>query len=204
MNYTEDQGQSPGQNTSLISTANRRSKRVMPLRKPPECFTAAQASGLMADVETRFPDWACHVALALFAGIRPVELVKLAQSVAANGTASHFSATAIVLPEDISRGEGREVAITPNLAAWLAKYPPTPERICPKNAHTYVRICKAHGVRSGALRNTAICASFAAGGGFATSALGFGTTEVGVKRHYCRRMSGQDAEAFFAILPRKG
>lgn len=61
----------------------------------------------MADVETRFPDWACHVALALFAGIRPVELVKLAQAVAANGTDAHFSDSAIVLPEDISRGEGR-------------------------------------------------------------------------------------------------
>jgi len=157
----------------------------------------------MIDVEKNYPEWACYFAIALFAGIRPGQLSKLAHAVAENGTEAYFSGSVIMLPSDTAKdSRARDVVVPRNLATWLAKYPATAERLSP-GRQVLGRIRKAHGLRPYSLRDTAVSAFVSSGWDFARAALQFGKSEVIIKHHYFRTMSREEAQAFYAIVPSK-
>lgn len=178
----------------------RRLKRRLPSRVP-EILTADRARALMTDVEKNYPEWACYFAIALFAGILPGQLSKLAHAVAENGTETYFSGSVIMLPGNTAKdGKPCAVVVPRNLATWLAKYPASAERLSP-GRQALGRIRKAHGLRPYSLRDTAVSAFVSSGWDFARTALQFGKSEVIIKHHYFKTMSREEAQAFYAIMP---
>jgi len=95
-------------------------------------FSAFQVTGLMAFVEEHYPTAVPFFALCMFAGIRPClrtgEILRLQPA--------HFKleANLIRIDGEVSKvREPRNVAIQPNLAAWLHAYPLKKFPIIPSN-----------------------------------------------------------------------
>lgn len=81
-------------------------------------------------------------------------------------------------------------------------YPPIPKNLCPGNYETYAAIRKRFGMPHDRLRHTAITAFVAKHGAIALAAQEFGSSETIIKKHYLPRMSADETEAFYSIVPR--
>ena len=88
------------------------------VNEPPRgIITPRQAEALMAAAAARRPDIVPYLALGLFAGIRPDELGRLQPE--------RIGAAYILLDGSVTKTrDTRSVEVRPNLAAWLAAYPP--------------------------------------------------------------------------------
>ncbi len=185
----------------------RHSRRQMG-RKIPNRLTIAACKALMAGIEERYPEWALYFALSLFAGIRPDpkdgELAELSRISARDGVERYFQNSVIKIPAEASKvGFPRDFHVPANLAAWLQKYPPTPESICPRSArYSYYKYIRPE-FRLGhdILRHTAISAHVAKIGKMALTAVEFGTSESVIRNHYLDLMTAEEAEEFYRIVP---
>lgn len=84
---------------------------------PPSILSVAEARAVMAEAVRRSPRLVAYFAIALFAGLRPSEIVRLSPASIRNGY--------IVLTADQTKtADARTVPVRQNLAAWLAAYPP--------------------------------------------------------------------------------
>lgn len=101
-------------------------------------------------------------------------------------------------------GSGRQTTVHENLTQWLQKYPPTKQSICPGDYDAYGLIRKKFAIPHDGLRHTVISAHVAKYGSFALTAQEFGNSETIIKEHYNRRMSPEDAQAFYQIFPKAG
>ena len=160
-------------------------------------------------LEENHPEWCCYYAITLFAGVRPDttngEMRELSRCVARDGSGIYFSNGVIRLPEEVTKeGDERTTTIRPNLAAWLAAYPPTPKAICPGIPKTFSAVRKMFDIPHDGLRHTAISAFVSEGKEYSDAADQFGNSEPIIKRHYLLRMSRDEAQAFYAIYPKKG
>lgn len=109
--------------------------KARPPEPPKGVLSVAQAAALMAAAAKDKPFMVPYLALALFAGIRPAELNRLRPA--------KIGALYVMLDGEVTKtADARHVRIRPNLAAWLARFPPDPARtITPRSAkHLYEAI----------------------------------------------------------------
>ena len=176
--------------------------RMRRRRSAARTLTAQQAEELMTYVEQQ--QGGCAVpffALCLFAGIRPClrtgeifrlrpEHVRLAENV-------------IGIDGEVSKvREPRNVAIQPNLAAWLRAYPLTEFPIIPPNLqHLRAEIAKKFDLSHDIMRHTFISMFVAKFRSLGEAALQAGNSESIIRKHYLDLKSTDEAEQFFSILP---
>lgn len=93
--------------------------------EPPKgVFTPAEAKRLMQAAEKVAPDMVPYLALGLFAGIRPAELLRL--------PANKIKGGYILLDGQVTKtADARTITIRENLQDWLEAYPPQDNKICP-------------------------------------------------------------------------
>jgi len=173
----------------------------------PDRLAVEDCRKLMLHLEERQPAWCTFFALALFAGIRPDmhagELFKLARALEQDPVEKYFANGFIHLTPELTKdARPRQTTIHQNLAAWLAKYPPTPASVCPGDWAEYQTIRSIIGIPHDGLRHTAISAFVAKYGSLGQAALEFGNSERIIREAYLNRMSATEAVAFYSILPR--
>jgi integrase len=164
-------------------------------------FAALQAKGLMAFVEEHYPTAVPFFALCMFAGIRPClrtgEILRLQPS--------HFKpeANLIRIDGEVSKvREPRNVAIQPNLAAWLQAYPLKKFPIIPANLqHIREKVAKKFPLSHDIMRHTFISMFVAKFRSIGEASLQAGNSEGIIRKHYLDLKTTEEAELFFGILP---
>ena len=164
-------------------------------------FAALQAKGLMAFVEEHYPTAVPFFALCMFAGIRPClrtgEILRLQPS--------HFKpeANLIRIDGEVSKvREPRNVAIQPNLAAWLLAYPLKKFPIIPANLqHIREKVAKKFPLSHDIMRHTFISMFVAKFRSIGEASLQAGNSEGIIRKHYLDLKTTEEAELFFGILP---
>ena len=164
---------------------------------------------LMAHIEAQHPKWCTYFALTLFLGIRPDmrtgEIHELARCIKRDGLAPYYSNGVLHLSAEITKESmPREVSVPDNVAAWLQRYPLTPQNVCPGDYkdEDFVSIRRKFQIPHDGLRHTAISAFMANGSSYDIAADQFGNSEPIIKRNYLRRMSAEEGAAFFRIIPK--
>ncbi|MFT3829848.1 MAG: hypothetical protein QM691_09120 [Opitutaceae bacterium] len=170
----------------------------------------ADCATLMAFLEEKHPKWCCYFVLTLLLGVRPDmrtgEIRKLSKCIKRDGVAPYYSNGSLHLSAEITKErEPREVKVSPNVAAWLEKYPLTPENVCPGDYkdEDIRAIRKQFHIAHDGLRHTAISAFMAMpGNSYGEAADQFGNSEPIIKKHYLRRMSLEEGQQFHSIMPK--
>ncbi len=150
-------------------------------RKEPERMDVSVCRDLMATVEREYPHWATFFAVTLFAAVRPDfwdgEMAELARGVGQKGAPAFFLNGVLRLPAAMTKDKRtRNTPISANLAAWLAKYPPTSATLNPNNYPEYTEIRKRFEIPFDGLRHTCISAFLSAGNPVSKAADQFGTS----------------------------
>jgi integrase len=167
-------------------------------------LTAARAAEFMEKMETfEGGRWVPYFALCLFAGIRPSvpggEITRLKPEDV------NLETGLISISAEVSKvREPRKVAIHPNLAAWLRAYPLKKFRlIVPNGQQRRSRIAQEHVLTHDVLRHTFISMFVAKYRSIGEAAIQAGNSEGIIRRHYLDLKSPEEAEQFFAIVPKK-
>lgn len=107
------------------ATAGIESKKVF--GQPPRYFTPEEAEKLLRTAEAVAPDYAAAVAILLFAGLRPTELVGQYGLAGGGGIIGGLAWNKVDVDGEIvvdftKTNQRRTVPISPNLDAWLKRY----------------------------------------------------------------------------------
>ncbi|MBP6865177.1 MAG: site-specific integrase [Candidatus Didemnitutus sp.] len=168
-------------------------------------ITAEKAAELMEYVETYLEgELVPYFAICLFAGVRPCirygEITKLQP-----GSVRLDTGVIRIEPEVSKVRMPRNVTIQPNLAAWLQAYPLSEFKIVPKDSTNNRRpIFAKFGLTHDVLRHTFISMFVAKFRSMGEAALQAGNSETIIRKHYLDLKSKEEAERFFAILPKHG
>lgn len=177
-----------------------------PRSKPPErkFLSVENAEKALASVARRQPNLIHFLTLGLFAGIRPIESLRL--------TADHINLSTgyIHLTGDITKSHSfkeRVVPINATLRAWLERYPFKGKPV-PTTDICYVdRAIKECATADGwertpdNLRHSFATYQFALTGNSAETAMICGHSEAIAMKHYRGRVTREDAERYFSIVP---
>jgi hypothetical protein len=181
----------------------------------PEIITVKLARELMAFLETytgagRTPKPAGflvpYFSLALFAGIRPAinggELVRIGQLKDNTRTIDLNTGVIRITPDIAKTKDVRQIAIQPNLKAWLKAYPIEKYPISPANAFDEVTaVRQKFSLGHDVLRHTYISMHVGQFRSMADTALQAGNSESMIKKHYLNLVAPADAKAFWRIAP---
>lgn len=166
-------------------------------------LTAIEAAQLMDYLEGfEGGRWVPYFSLCLFAGIRPGvpygEIRKLMPAMV------NLEEGLIHVPAEVSKvREPRRVTVQPNLARWLRAYPLDRFPIVVGNFRQRIRpIRKKFGLTHDVLRHTFISMFVAKYRSMGEAALQAGNSESIIRRHYLDLKSREEAERFFAIVPK--
>lgn len=182
----------------------------------PEIITVKLARELMAFLETytgagKTPKPAGflvpYFSLALFAGIRPAinggELVRIGQLKDNTRTIDLNTGVIRITPDIAKTKDVRQIAIQPNLKAWLKAYPVEKYPISPANAFDEVTaVRQKFSLGHDVLRHTYISMHVGQFRSMADTALQAGNSESMIKKHYLNLVAPADAKAFWAIKPK--
>ena len=176
--------------------------RMRRRRSAARTLTAQQAEELMTHVEQQ--QGGCAVpffALCLFAGIRPC--IRTGEILRLRPEHVRLAENIIGIDGEVSKvREPRNVAIQPNLAAWLRAYPLTEFPIIPPNLqHLRAEIAKKFDLSHDIMRHTFISMFVAKFRSLGEAALQAGNSESIIRKHYLDLKSTDEAEQFFSILP---
>ena len=177
--------------------------RIAHRRGSAKTLSAEQVEKLMRHVEQL--DGGAFVpffALALFAGIRPClragEILKLRPEHVRLDTG-----VILIEPEVSKVRMKRNVAIQPNLAAWLTAYPLKKFPIIPANLqHERARIAKLFDLSHDIMRHTFISMHVGKFRSMGEAALQAGNSESIIRKHYLDLKTKEESEQFFAITPK--
>ena len=98
----------------------------------------------------------------------------------------------------------RNVAIQPNMRAWLERYPLERFPIIPPNLqHTRAAVAKRFDLSQDVMRHTFISMHVAKFRSMGEAALQAGNSETIIRKHYLDLKSAAEAEQFFGILPQR-
>jgi integrase len=181
----------------------------------PEIMSASTAARLMAYVETYSGGprtnrptgfLAPYFALCLFAGLRPSvpdgEACKLGLLANPGRFIDQEIGVIRITPEVAKTNSVRQVAIQPNLAEWLVRYPLSKYPIMPANAgHLVTAVRKKFALGDDVLRHTFISMHVAKFKSLAAAALEAGNSETMIRRHYLNLVSEAEASKFWSITP---
>ncbi len=163
-----------------------------------EVLTVKQCHGLMDHVET-FRDGKLipYFSLALFGGIRPEELKKLAHS---PQLVDIENKVVRITPAISKTRQSRQIKIRPTLLKWLKRFQGD---IFPVNANRELKdIRKQLRLSHDVLRHTFISNHIASFGSFADCALESGNSEKIIRDHYLNVVPKSQAKAFWKIEPK--
>jgi len=176
--------------------------RIAHRRGSARTLSATQAQELMAFVENHEGGQLVpFFALCLFAGIRPC---------VRNGEITKIRPQDVDLETGVIRVEPeaskvrmkRNVAIQPNLRAWLERYPLERFPIIPPNLqHTRAAVAKRFDLSQDVMRHTFISMHVAKFRSMGEAALQAGNSETIIRKHYLDLKSAAEAEQFFGIMP---
>lgn len=138
-----------------------------------------------------------YFAYLYFAGIRPDELKRLSSR---ENELVNLKTRTITIPANISKTRHeRHVAISSNLAAWLAS---TPGPIVPPNFDRLTKLARKHFKLShDEARHSFISYHVALHRSIGDAALQAGNSEATVKRHYLNTHAQDEGRDFFRITP---
>lgn len=138
-----------------------------------------------------------YFAFVYFAGIRPEELLRMADR---EEELVNLKTRTITVPANVSKTRyERRVSISDNLAAWL-EYAPRP--IVPKNFRRMVAKFRAHFALShDEARHSFISYYVAMHRSLGDAALQAGNSETIIRRHYLNLYTTEEGEAFFRVVP---
>ena len=181
----------------LAHSPTDRVDRVSIERQPPVMLTVAQCQTLLTHARERAADALPFLALALFAGVRPSELMRVAWSDV------DLPAARLTIAAAASKIRRRRlVDLPPNCVAWLRLGGKLP---LPAERWRYVRTgLAAHlGMKwtADVLRHTAASMLLARDQDAARVALQLGNSPAVLLTHYRALATREDARAFFAIAP---
>lgn len=172
-------------------------------RKQPQILTVDQCKALTAAaVKHRKGRLVPYLALCLFGGLRPAEPARI------DWTNINLQDREINLPAEAVKtgrksGSGRVVEICDTLHAWLQRYKGA--ELFPANFWKDLRaIRKAAKIMKwpkDVLRHTAISNHFRKHQSYGKAAEQFGNSEAVIKRDYQARVSTDDMNKFYALLP---
>lgn len=162
----------------------------------PEILTPEQCEKLLRAAEANH--MAPYVSVALFAGLRPFEVRRLTWDKV------NLVDKEIRISGDTSKiGKSRVVAVGETLLAWLSAYKGKP--FFPVNfGELLVKIRKDAGIKKwphDVLRHTAISHYFRSCGSYGLTAEYFGNSEKIIKQHYQGRVSTEQTQTFYGIMP---
>ncbi len=160
-----------------------------------------EARAMLAMCEYALPSAVPYLAVGLFAGIRPHEMRKL--------RAEDFRNGYIYLGPDVAKTSSeRTVPIRPNLAEWLAAYPP-PDGVYSGSDTTLTRTLRKLFYAVGAderkdiLRHSYASYAYELTGDAAKVAAELGHTDTSMLfRHYRGLVPPKSGEAFFSLTPK--
>jgi integrase/recombinase XerD len=139
-----------------------------------------------------------YFALALFAGVRPEEIGRLAK----DPRAIDLENNVIHISEAASKTrESRTITIQPNLREWLVRYPAGTMSQYNKFVGIARKQCALSEAARDILRHTFVSNHVQAFGSFAKTAIESGNSEGIIRKHYYARVSEADAKAFWNIRP---
>jgi integrase len=178
------------------------SNRLSRARGVAETLTARQSSEIMAYLETHAGGRLVnHFALTLFAGIRPD--FKSGELSRFKPDFVNFETNMIILPPSATKtNELRKISLTPNLKAWLVRYPlesfpPVPKNVVKLRLAVRKQFALGHDV----LRHTFISMLVARDRSVGDAALQAGNSESVVRKHYLDVKSAEEAARFWGIIP---
>jgi len=191
--------------------ADRITRKRCAKRGRPKTLTLHQCQKLMEYVETKYPQYCAFFALALFGGVRSStgkggsELRRLLDQVQSEGWEELNSGEGYIWVEKPKMEKGasggaRRAYVSPNCRAWLEKYP---QALVP-GVKAFQEIRLAIGIPKNGLRHTAVTAYVTHTQQLATATLLFGHDELTLRKHYLGDCSGEDAAAFYQIVPKSG
>jgi integrase len=162
----------------------------------PEILTVAECERLLRAAEAH--GMAPYFAVALFGGLRPFEIRRLAWDNV------NFDDREIRVDGKTSKtGRSRVVTMDETLHAWLSACKGEP--FMPKGFfQLFPKITKAAGLTRwpvDVLRHTSISHYFRSTGSYGLCAERFGNSEKMIKAHYQSRVSTADTRLFFALKP---
>ena len=165
-------------------------------------FAASQTAGLMAHVENHYPTAVPFFALCLFAGIRPC--LRTGEILRLQPASVKLDANMIRIDGEVSKvREPRNVAIQPNLAAWLRAYPLKKFPIIPANLqHIREKVAEKFPLAHDVMRHSFISFFVAKFRSIGEAALQAGNAESIIRKHYLDLKTTEEAEEFFGILPK--
>jgi integrase len=165
-------------------------------------FAASQTAGLMAHVEKHYPTAVPFFALCLFAGIRPC--LRTGEILRLQPASVKLDANMIRIDGEVSKvREPRNVAIQPNLAAWLRAYPLKKFPIIPANLqHIREKVAEKFPLAHDVMRHSFISFFVAKFRSIGEAALQAGNSESIIRKHYLDLKTTEEAEEFFGILPK--
>jgi integrase len=176
--------------------------RIAHRRGSAPTLSAKQAQELMTHVENyRGGALVPFFALCLFAGIRPClrtgEILKLRpEHIRLDTGVIHIE------PEVSKVRMKRNVAIQPNLAAWLRAYPLDRFPIViPALQKHRARVAKLFGLSHDVMRHTFISFFVAKYRSMGEAALQAGNSEAIIRKHYLDLRTPKEADEFFGIMP---
>ncbi len=178
-------------------------RRIRYRRSGATTLSAEAAREMMQALET-FEDarWVPFVALALFAGIRPNvphgEIARLQPD------AINLETGTISISAEVSKiREPRKITIQPNLVSWLRAYPVAKYPLTLTDFHRrHARMAKKFGLSHDVLRHTFISMFVAKFRSLGEAALQAGNSEAIIRKHYLDLKTKQEADEFFAIMPK--
>lgn len=168
-------------------------------QKPPAILTVAQCELLLKEASKK--KLAPYVAVCLFGGLRPFETSRLTWD------AVNLKDREIRLEGNQTKtGRPRVVTICDTLHAWLKTY--KKQSFFPSGWHKQFRAVKAAAKITewpvDVMRHTAISHYFRKTGSYGQTAEQFGNSEAIIKNHYQGRVSSDDTNKFYSLLPKKG
>lgn len=178
-------------------------QRIRRRRTGAPTLDAAQARKLMEFVEANHPAAVPFFALCLFAGIRPC--LRTGEILRLKPAHVRLEENLIRIDGEVSKvREPRIVTIQPNLAAWLRAYPLENHPIVPANLqHLREKAAEIVPLAHDVMRHTFISMFVAKYRSLGEAALQAGNSEAIIRKHYLDLKSAAEAEAFFAIEPRR-
>jgi hypothetical protein len=138
-----------------------------------------------------------YFALTYFAGIRPEELLRIADR---ESELVNLKTRTITVPANVSKTRHeRHIAIAENLAAWL-EFAPLP--IIPTNFRRMHAKARAHfGLSHDEARHSFISYHVALHRSLGDAALQAGNSETIIRRHYLNLHPREEGDTFFRIVP---
>jgi hypothetical protein len=178
---------------------------ILPVAKVAELF--AYLESYSAPNKTAYRALIHYFSLATFGGLRPSsdggEIFRLGRLKDLSRVIDLKVGVIRISPEIAKTKDCRSITIQPNLRAWLERYPLDRFPIIPTNARGQIQAVRQRlGLSHDVLRHSFISYHVAKFRSLGDTALQAGNSESVIKKHYLALAAPQEAEAFWAIVPK--